>query len=170
MSRMVVVEQIERKICFVRGMKVMLDYDLALLYGIETKQLKRAVKRNLSRFPNDFMMELTRQEYDSLRCQFGTFKRGQHAKYMPYAFTEQGIAMLSSVLNSDRAIQVNIAIMRAFVQLREALSTHKELALQFRELERKVGKHDGDIQAIFRAIQRLMVDPEKPKDRIGFHP
>jgi phage regulator Rha-like protein len=170
MSRMIVVEQIERKIYFVRGMKVMLDKDLALLYGIETKQLKRAVKRNLSRFPNDFMMELTRQEYDSLRCQFGTFKRGQHAKYMPYAFTEQGIAMLSSVLNSDRAIQVNIAIMRAFVQLREALSTHKELALQFRELERKVGKHDADIQAIFRAIQRIMTEPEKPKGKIGFHP
>lgn len=170
MSRMVVVEQIEQKIYFVRGIKVMLDYDLAPLYGIEVKYLKRAVKRNLSRFPSDFMMELTKKEYDSLRCQIGTLKKGQHTKYLPYAFTEQGIAMLSSVLNSERAIQVNIAIMRAFVKLREILLTHKELGRKLEDLERKYDRHDKQIKAIFEAIRRLMTEPEKPKAPIGFHP
>ena len=167
MSKTVVVEQIEQKIYFVRGMKVMLDYDLAPLYGIEAKYLKRAVKRNLSRFPRDFMVKLTEQEYDSLRCQIGTLKRGQHAKYLPYAFTEQGIAMLSSVLNSERAIQVNIAIMRAFVKLREILLTHKELSRKLDELEKK---YDAKFRVVFEAIRRLMKEEEKPKAPIGFHP
>ena len=167
MSKTVVVEQIEQKIYFVRGMKVMLDYDLAPLYGIEAKYLKRAVKRNLSRFPRDFMVKLTEQEYDSLRCQIGTLKRGQHAKYLPYAFTEQGIAMLSSVLNSERAIQVNIAIMRAFVKLREILLTHKELSRKLNELEKK---YDAQFRVVFEAIRRLMKEEEKPKAPIGFHP
>ena len=167
MSKTVVVEQIEQKIYFVRGMKVMLDYDLAPLYGIEAKYLKRAVKRNLSRFPRDFMVKLTEQEYDSLRCQIGTLKRGQHAKYLPYAFTEQGIAMLSSVLNSERAIQVNIAIIRAFVKLREILLTHKELSRKLDELEKK---YDAKFRVVFEAIRRLMKEEEKPKAPIGFHP
>lgn len=170
MHKMIVVEQIEQKIYFVRGMKVMLDYDLASLYGVAVKYLKRAVKRNLSRFPSDFMLELTKQEYDSLRCQFGTLKRGQHAKYLPYAFTEQGVAMLSSVLNSERAVQVNIAIMRAFVKLREILLSHKELNRKLEDLEKKFDRHDKEIKAIFEAIRRLMTEPEKPKGRLGFHP
>lgn len=139
------------------------------MYGVEVKYLKRAVKRNLSRFPNDFMTGLTKKEYDSLRCQFGTLKKGQHAKYLPYAFTEQGIAMPSSVLNSERAIQVNIAIMRAFVKLREILLTHKELSRKLEDLERKFDRHDAQIKAIFEAIRRLMTEPEKPKAPIGFH-
>lgn len=166
--RRIVVEQIAQKIHSLRGMKVMLDYDLAPLYGIETKQLKRAVKRNLSRFPNDFMMELTRKEYNSLRCQIGTLKRGQHVKYLPYAFTEQGIAMLSSVLNSERAVQVNIAIMRAFVKLREVLLTHKGLNCKLEDLEKRFDRHDKEIKAIFEAIRHLMIEPDLPKRRIGF--
>ena len=147
----------------------MFDFDLAVLYGVETKQLKRAVKRNIARFPEDFMIELTLEELGNLRCQIGTSSWGG-VRYRPFAFTEQGVAMLSTVLNSERAIQVNIAIMRAFVKLREILLTHRELAFQFKELERKVDKHDGEIQAIFKAIQRLMAEPEKPKGKFGFHP
>ncbi|MBI5150224.1 MAG: ORF6N domain-containing protein [Candidatus Omnitrophica bacterium] len=163
-------ETIGERIFFLRGKRVMFDRDLAALYGVTTGNLNKAVKRNIERFPEDFMFTLTREEYTVLRFHFGSLKRGTHPKYLPSVFTEQGIAMLSGVLKSKRAVRVNIAIMRAFVQLREALSTHKELASQFRELERRVGKHDGDIQAIFRAIQRLMAGPEKPKGRIGFHP
>lgn len=160
---------IENKIFFIRGKKVMIDRDLAALYGVTTGNLNKAVKRNIERFPEDFMFTLTREEYTALRFHFGSLKRGVHSKYFPLVFTEQGIAMLSGVLKSKRAVRVNIAIMRAFVRLREVLSTHKELAFQFKELERKVGKHDEDIQAIFRAIQRLMAEPEKPKGRFGFY-
>ena len=121
---------IERRIFFVRGKKIMLDRDLAALYNVETKQLKRAVKRNLSRFPSDFMFELAQEEFDLLRCHFGTLKQGAHAKYLPYAFTEHGILMLSSVLNSDRAIEVNIQIMRTFTKLRELMLVHKDLQVK----------------------------------------
>lgn len=144
----------------------MIDFDLAELYEVETKQLKRTVKRNIARFPKDFMLELTREEYAFLRCQFGTLEKGQHAKYLPYAFTEQGVAMLSSVLRSPRAIQVNIAIMRAFVRLREILSTHKKLAKKLNELEKK---YDAQFQIVFKAIRQLMTEEEKPKKEIGFH-
>lgn len=168
-------ETIGERIFFIRGKRVMFDRDLAALYGVTTGNLNKAVRRNIERFPEDFMFTLTREEgtalrFHSLKFHFGSLKRGAHSKYLPSVFTEQGIAMLSGVLKSRRAVRVNIAIMRAFVQLREALSTHKELAFQFRELERKVGKHDADIQIIFRAIQRLMAEPEKPKGKIGFHP
>ena len=164
-------EVIEQKIYMIRGCSVLLDEDLALLYGVETKQLKRQVKRNKKRFPDDFLFELTKKEYrDFLRCQTGTLKRGGHSKYLPYAFTEQGVAMLSSVLNSERAIQVNIAIMRAFVKLRSMLSANKELAHKLEHLERKIEKHDTEIQAIFEAIRQLMQPlPKKPKRKIGFH-
>ncbi len=148
----------------------MLDSDLAELYGVETKQLKRQVRRNIKRFPDDFMFELTQEEYkDFLRCQFGTSSWGGR-RYLPYAFTEQGVAMLSSILNSERAVIVNIAIMRTFVKLREILSTHKELAFKLTELERKFEKHDEEIQTIFEAIRQLMIPPEKPHRRIGFYP
>jgi len=165
------VELIERKIYLIRGHKVMLDSDLAQLYGVETRVLLQSVKRNISRFPEDFMFQLTKEEYDSLRSQIVILKpgRGKHRKYLPYVFTEQGVAMLSSVLKSERAIQVNIAIMRAFVRLREMLSTHKELAHKLAELERKIERHDEEIKAIFDAIRQLMAPPEKPRRRIGFH-
>lgn len=117
------IKSIERKIYIFRGQKVMLDSDLAELYGIEVKQLKRQVRRNIDRFPGDFMFQLTGTEYDSLRCQIGTLKRGEHSKYLSYVFTEQGVAMLSRVLNSKKAVQVNIAIMRVFVQLRVMIAS-----------------------------------------------
>jgi uncharacterized protein YjcR len=161
-------EVIVTKIIFLRGEKVLLDRDLAELYGVETKQLKRAVRRNLPRFPPDFMFELTREEYNSLRSQFGTLKRGAHSKYLPFAFTEQGVAMLSSVLNSDRAIEVNIAIMRAFVQLRRMIASNEELARKLEELEHKIKKHDEDIGLIFEAIRELMTPPDTPPKKIGF--
>lgn len=163
-------ERIESKIFFIRGQKVMLDSDLAELYGIETKYLKRQVKRNFSRFPSDFMFELGREEYNSLRCLFGTLERGRHSKYPPFAFTEQGIAMLSSVLNSEQAIQVNIIIMRAFVRLKQMIATHKELAHKIEELERKYKKHDVEIETIFGAIKKMLEPPKSPPRKFGFQP
>ena len=163
-------ETIEHKILMIRGHKVMLDRDLARLYGVPTKVLIQAVKRNKSRFPDDFMFQLNTEEFKSLRFQFGISKKGRGGRrYLPYAFTEQGVAMLSSVLRSERAIQVNIAIMRAFVKLRRILSTHKELARKLSQLERKIEKHDVEIKAIFDAIRELMAPPKKPRKRIGFH-
>jgi len=159
-------EAIERRILLIRGQKVMLDAHLADLYGVETKALKRAVKRNRDRFPGDFMLELTKEEIDALRYQFGTLKRGAHAKYAPFAFAEQGVAMLSTVLNSKRAILVNIEIMRAFVRLREILSTHKDLARKLEELEKK---YDEQFRDVFEAIRMLMAPLEPPpKRQIGF--
>jgi hypothetical protein len=165
------VESIQQMIFIVRGHKVMLSIDLAALYGVETKVLNQAVKRNIERFPGDFMFQLTGEEADSLRSQIVTLKngRGKHSKYLPYAFTEQGVAMLSSVLKSDRAIAVNIMIMRAFVKLREILLTHKELAGKLDQLEGKISSHDHAIQNLFAAIRQLMTVPESsPKRRIGF--
>jgi len=161
-------ELIEKKIYLIRGHRVMLDSDLAELYGVETKMLVRAVKRNIDRFPPDFIFQLTKEEFDNLRCHFGTSSQWGGRRYLPYAFTEQGVAMLSSVLRSKRAIQVNIAIMRVFVRLRQILSTHKELAYKLSELERKIEKHDEEIKAIFDAIRQLMAPQEKPKRKIGF--
>jgi phage regulator Rha-like protein len=169
MSKAVAVEVIATKIVEIRGKKVMLDEDLAGLYGVATKNLNKAVKRNRERFPDDFMYLLTREEVKTLRFQFGTSKKGGR-RYLPYAFTQEGVAMLSSVLNSKLAIQVNIAIMRAFVKLKELLLTHKELAIKIETLERKYADHDEKIQAIFNAIKQLLEPlPEEPKRRIGFH-
>jgi len=158
---------IENRIFVIRGHKVMLDFHLAELYGVEAKVLKRATRRNVDRFPHDFMFELTDEEYDVLRSQFGTSSWGGR-RYPPYAFTEQGVAMLSSVLRSQRAIHVNIEIIRAFVKLREILSTHKELPFKLKQLETKVEKHDEELQTIFEAISQLTSIPEKPKRPIGF--
>jgi len=170
MKAIVPAEIIERKIYLIRGQKVMLDSDLAELYGVETGALNRAVKRNTERFPKDFMFLLTADEPESLRCQIGILKkgRGQHRKYLPAVFTEQGVAMLSSVLDSKRAALVNVAIMRAFVKLREVLSTHKELAHKLSQLEKKIEKHDEEIGAIFDAIRQLMSAPEPKEKKIGF--
>jgi hypothetical protein len=160
------VERIERSILFLRGQKVMLDADLAALYGVETRRLVEAVKRNIGRFPADFMFQLTREEFDILRSQFATSSSWGGRRYTPYAFTEQGVAMLSSVLHSERAIQVNVAIMRAFVRLREMLASNKKLAHRLDELERK---YDASFRAVFEAIRELMApSPVPPKRRIGF--
>ncbi len=155
------IEAVVSKIINLRGERVILDRDLAEMYAVETKQLKRAVRRNIDRFPNDFMFQLSNEEYRSLRRQFGTLKRGAHSKYPPMAFTEQGVAMLSSVLNSQHAIEVNIAIMRAFVHLRKMILSHKELAKKLQEIEHHIKDHDEKIQAIFEAIQQLITLPEK---------
>lgn len=159
---------IERRIFLVRGHKVMLDSDLAELYEVPTKRLNEAVRRNRDRFPEDFMLELTAEEAESLRSQFATSNVGRGGRrYAPYVFTEQGVAMLSSVLRSERAVQVNIAIMRAFVRLRELLSTHADLARKLEDLERK---YDRQFKAVFDAIRELMrPEPLPEKRRIGFH-
>jgi len=159
---------IEHKIYLIRGKKVMLDLDLAALYGMETRLLKRAVRRNLKRFPNDFMFILNDSEENRVVSQIGIPSRSLFGGAQPFAFTEHGILMLSSVLNSEKAIEVNIRIMRIFSKLREILSTHKELAEKFKELEGRVGKHDEQITAIFEAIRQLIEPPESPKKRIGF--
>ncbi len=169
MGTVVPMEVIEGKILLIRGRKVMLDRDLAMLYGVETRALNQAVKRNSTRFPEDFMFQLTNDEAVVLsRSQFVTLKRGQNIKYLPYVFTENGVAMLSSVLKSERAIEVNIQIMRTFTKLREILSTHKELAHKLAQLERKIEKHDDEIKVIFNAIRQLMTPPETSKKKIGF--
>jgi len=161
-------ERVAQSIRWVRGQKVLLDSDLAVLYGVTTGNLNKAVKRNAERFPTDFMFQLEAEEVANLRFQFGISSWGGRRR-LPYAFTEQGVAMLSSVLNSERAVKVNIAIMRAFVKLRETLDTNRELARKFAELERRVGKHDEEIAAILEAIRQLMARPEKPRREIGFH-
>lgn len=161
-------EPIEHRIFLIRGQKVMLSLHLAELYGVETRVLNQAVKRNSNRFPSDFMFQLTEAEADRMVSQIVIPHKKYFGGTLPYAFTEQGVAMLSSVLRSERAIEVNIAIMRAFVKLREILSTHKELAQKLKELEVRIEKHDEAITAIFEAIRQLMAPPDKPKRRIGF--
>jgi hypothetical protein len=163
------VERVVQSIRWFRGQKVLLDSDLAALYGVTTGNLNKAVSRNRDRFPPDFMFQLSAEEAEDLIFQIGRSKGRGGRRHRPYAFTEQGIAMLSSVLNSDRAIRVNIAIMRAFVKLRQMLETNRELARKFSELERRVGKHDQEIAAILEAIRQLMTPPEKPRREIGFH-
>ena len=161
------VDRIEKAILLMRRQKVMLDADLAELYGVETRVLVQAVKRNLGRFPEDFMFQLSKEEADFLRSQIVTLEkgRGQHSKYLPYAFTEQGVAMLSSVLHSQRAIQVNIEIMRAFIRLRQMLATHIELARKLDALEKR---YDSQFKQVFDAIRQLMVPPEPKRRPIGF--
>jgi hypothetical protein len=168
-TELVAPPQIEQAILLVRGQRVMLDRDLAAMYGVTTGNLNKAVQRNLSRFPADFMFQLTADEADSLRFQIGSLQRGLHFKYLPLVFTQEGVAMLSGVLRSPRAEQVNIAIMRAFVRLRETLSLHKELAHKLSELERKIENHDENIRTLFEAIHQLMTPPETPHREIGFH-
>ena len=162
------VEQIEHAILLIRGQKVMLDSDLAALYSVETKALNRAVQRNRDRFTVDFMFQLTSQEVRNLRCQFGTSRSWGGRRFFPLVFTEQGVAMLSSVLKSKRAVQVNIAIMRAFVKLREMLSAHTELRQKLAELERTLEGHDGQIRSLFDAIRQLMAPPHPKPRKIGF--
>ncbi|MBI4680013.1 MAG: ORF6N domain-containing protein [Nitrospirae bacterium] len=167
MKTLIPVGIIERKIYLIRSHKVMLDSDLAQLYEVETFNLNKAVKRNIDRFPNDFMFQLTKEEADSLRFQIGMSKligRGGR-RYLPSVFTEQGVARLSIGLYSKRAVQVDIAIMRAFVKLREMLATHKDLA---RKLDAMEKKYDAQFKVVFDAIRQLMTPPQKPKRKIGF--
>lgn len=177
---------IESRIHLVHGQKVMLDSDLAQLYGVETGNLNKAVQRNRERFPEDFMFQLNRQDIANLRFQFGTssprggeamrFQIGSASKrnlrYAPYVFTQEGIAMLSGVLRSERAVAVNIEIMRAFIRLRGLLATQAELVAKLAKLEKKVGRQDKDIQTVFNVLKKLMGPPEvpeKPRREMGFH-
>jgi ORF6N domain len=162
------VERVAESIRSIRSQKALLDSDLALLYGVTTGNLNKAVKRNAEHFPTDFMFQLDAEEVANLRFQFGISSWGGRRRW-PYAFTHQGVAMLSGVLNSERAVKVNIAIMRAFLKLREIIDTNRELARKFAELEQRVGKHDAEIVAILEAIRQLMAPPEKPRREIGFH-
>jgi hypothetical protein len=165
MKSLVPIEVIEKKILLIGGQKVMLDSDLAILYRVTTKRLNEQVRRNLKRFPADFMYQLSKEEFESLKSHFATSSSWGGRRTRPFVFTEQGIAMLSSVLNSDRAIEVNIQIMRAFVKLREMMSTRKDLARKLAELE---NKYDGQFQIVFEAIRQLIEVEEKPKKKIGF--
>ena len=158
-------ETIAEKIYIVRGQKVMLDRNLAELYEVETRVLKQAVRRNIKRIPDDFMFELTKDEEMSLRSQNVILKRGGHSKYLPFAFTEQGVAMLSTVLKSERAVQVNIQIMRIFIKMRRMIVQHDELQKEMRELRKET---DQRFRIVFETLDKLLTIEEKPKRRIGF--
>jgi len=161
----IAIESISSKIYFIRGSKVMLDRDLAMLYEVETRALKQAVRRNIQRFPEDFMFELTVNEELSLRSQNVTLKRGGHSKYLSFAFTEQGVAMLSSVLRSERAIQVNIQIMRTFTKLRHMIAGHEELKKAIEELKKQT---DERFEVVFTVLDKLLADDQNSKKKIGF--
>jgi hypothetical protein len=162
-------ELITDKIYFIRGHKVIIDNNLAKMYGVETKQLKRQVNRNKERFPEDFMFELTKTEFEILRCQFGTFNTLNN-RYLPYAFTEQGVAMLSSVLNSKQAIRVNIQIIRVFTRLRQILHDNTELRLAIEEIRKKTENNTQNIELVFKYLDELLDKKENPKPitQIGF--
>lgn len=167
MKDIVVQEIIEQKIYLIRGAKVMLDKDLASLYGVQTKKLNQAVKRNKKRFPSDFMFQLTREENNRLRSQFVTLTEKNPDIYRPYAFTEQGVAMLSSVLNSNRAIQVNIQIIRTFIKLRKLLATHRGLLKKIEAMEKG---YDRQFRIVFQILRELNEAPKKQIKKIGFQP
>ncbi len=171
MKELIPQEVIQQRIFLIRGRKVMIDRDLAELYGVETKYLNRQVKRNIKRFPKEFVFQLEEKEKSELVTICHRFETMKHSSALPYAFTEHGVAMLASVLNSERAIKASIHIIQTFVKLREMISTHKDLRRKLAELEKRIEGHDVKIQTIFRAIRQLMEPPpEPPKRRIGFHP
>jgi ORF6N domain len=157
------------KVHVIRGVKVMLDKDLAEMYGVEVKRLNEAVKRKLQRFPPDFMFELTEEEWNSLRSQFATSKKGRGGtRYLPFAFTEQGVAMLSSVLNSDTAVEVNIQIIRVFTKMKQLLFDNKELWNKIEKIEQHLVKHDDEIKLVFDYLKKLLIQEAKPRKAIGF--
>jgi hypothetical protein len=164
------IERIGSRILLVRGHKVLLDADLAALYGVSTKRFNEQVRRNAARFPEDFMFRLSTEEWDSLRSQFATLKtgRGQHRKYLPLAFTEHGAIMAATILNSDRATEVSVYVVRAFVRLRELLASNKELARRLDQLEKKLGSHDQAVAGLVNTIRNLMSPPELKRRPIGF--
>lgn len=161
-------ETILEKIYVIRGQKVMLDKDLAGMYGVPTFRLNEAVKRNISRFPDDFMFQLTKEEYNSLRSQIAILKRGQHSKYLPYVFTEQGVAMLSSVLNSETAIQVNIQIIRLFTKMKQLILDNKDIWMKIEKIEQHLIKQDEEIKTVFAYLKKLLIQEQKPRNPIGF--
>ncbi len=164
-------EVIMNKIFVVKGQKVMIDRDLALLYEVETKRLKEAVRRNMARFPKDFMFEMNKKEFENWRTQNASSKEDkQGLRYAPFCFTEQGVTMLSCVLNSERAINVNIKIIRIFTKMKAMLLTHKDILIQMQKVEKKLTAHDEDIKLIFQALKQLLPPSREPRQRIGFKP
>jgi phage regulator Rha-like protein len=162
-------ELVMNRIYLIRGQKVMLDRDLAELYGVETKRLKEAIRRNIDRFPEDFMFEMTLEELENWRTQFATSNSEKMGlRRPPFCFTEQGVAMLSSVLNSETAIRVNIQIIRIFTRMREIIMTHKDILLQLEKIEKKLAGHDEDITLIFQYLKQLLNTPQPPRRKIGF--
>lgn len=171
MKSLVPVEHVERRIYLIRGHKVMLDSDLAALYGVATARLNQQVRRNIERFPRDFMFALNAEEHKRLMLQIATSNSGRGGRRkLPLVFTEQGVAMLSGVLSSQQAIQVNIAIMRAFVRIRQLLSSNQDLARRLEKLEARHAEHDGKLETVFAAINELLEPPKKPGRRMGFRP
>ncbi len=170
MSNLIAAESVAQRILLLRGNRVMLDADIAEMYGVTTKVFNQAIKRNLGRFPTGFMFQLTEDEHESLRSQIVTLKtgRGQHRKYMPYAFTEHGAIMAATILNSPKAVEMSVFIVRAFVQLREMLSSNKELEIKLLELERKISSHDQAIAGLIDAIRQMMKQPSSASRPIGF--
>ncbi len=162
-------EVVGTKIVTIRGHKVMLDTDLAALYGVETKYLNRQVRRNLNRFPDEFMFQLTKRERNEVVTNWHHLKKLKYSHQMPLAFTEHGVCMLASILNSDAAVRISIHIVKAFVRIREFVSSYSALAAKLLELEDKVGTHDSEIKALLQAIQEMLKAPKKPKRQIGFH-
>jgi len=167
-AEIIPIKRIEKKILLIRNQKVMIDRDLAELYGVATKRLNEQVKRNKERFPFDFMFQLTLEEKSEVVANCDHLKNLKYSPNLPYAFTEHGALMLASVLNSSRAVEASIYVVRAFIRLREILLTHKELAKKLKELELKIDSHDQQIQSIFEVINQLLIPPEKPKQKIGF--
>ncbi len=168
-TAIITLDQVERRVYEIRGQKVMLDRELATLYGVETRVLKQAVRRHFARFPDDFMFVLSTSEFTDWRSQFVTSNSDRMGlRYSPMAFTEQGVAMLSSILNSDRAVQVNIAIMRAFVNMRKLAVTNEEVAKRLAIVERKIDHHDENFKKVFGAISAMLNPPSKPQKQIGY--
>lgn len=161
-------EVIMNKIYFIRGQKVMIDRDLAELYGIETRRLKEQVNRNINRFPGHFMFELSKEENENLRSQNATLKQGGFSKYLPYAFTEHGVLMLSNVLKTESAIEMSIKIIDVFVKLREIIMSHKDILLKLEQLEKKLLSQEEDVLLIFKYVKQLLAQPNPPRSRIGF--
>ncbi|MFH1581340.1 MAG: ORF6N domain-containing protein [Pseudomonadota bacterium] len=162
------IERIENVIIQIRDHKVIIDTDLAKIYGVTTRKLNQAIKRNIDRFPPDFLFQLTQKEKEEVITICDHLENLKYSPYLPFVFTEHGTIMAASVLNSERAIHVSVYVVRAFVKLREMVSTHKELALKFLEMEQRLESHDEQIQAVFEAIQQLMTLPAKPRKKIGF--
>jgi hypothetical protein len=169
-QQVITLERVERSILILRGHRVILDSDLADLYGVPVKRLNEQVKRNIERFPDDFAFTLTEEEHEALRSQIATLKagRGEHRKYLPRAFTEHGALMAASVLSSPKAVEMSILVVRTFVRLRQILASNRQLAAKLDQLERRMAAHDKNIVALFQAVRSLMAVPDKPRRKIGF--
>lgn len=170
MSKEIIIQTIEPKIHLLRGHKIIIDRDMATLYGVTTKALNQAVQRNKARFPSEFMFQLTQDERDKVVTNCDHLRSLKFSRFLPFAFTEHGVLMLANVLRSTRACEMSVKIIQVFVRMRNMLMAHQDLAIKLKALEQRVGEHDDEIQGIIRALQQLLIQEEKPKRRMGFHP